>query len=51
MKYSREVTPLNVTLTPYFVIPYLQSNVADVRSSEVDEKLALVSVRQWRFVC
>jgi hypothetical protein len=25
--------------------------VADVRSSEVDEKLALVSVRQWRFVC
>jgi hypothetical protein len=37
MKFRREVMPLKVTSTPYFLIPYLQT-------SEVDAKLAPVSV-------
>jgi hypothetical protein len=41
MKLSREVMPLKVTSTPYFLIPYLKhSKMADVQTSEVDAKLA-----------
>jgi hypothetical protein len=45
MKFSREVMPLKVTSTPYFLIPYLQQlKMADVQTSEVAEKLAPVNV-------
>jgi hypothetical protein len=44
MKFSREVMPLKATSTPYFLIPYLHSIMADVQTSEVDAKLAPVNV-------
>jgi hypothetical protein len=45
MKFSREVMPLKVTSTPYFLIPYLQLFKNDgVQTPEVDAKLAPVNV-------
>jgi hypothetical protein len=46
MKFGREVMPLKMTSTPYFLIPYLvnHSEMADVQTSEVDAKLAQVNV-------
>jgi hypothetical protein len=45
MKFNREVMPLKVISTPYFLIPYLNhSKMADVQTSEVDAKLAPVNV-------
>jgi hypothetical protein len=45
MKFSREVMPLRMTSTPYFLIPYLQPfQMADVQTSEMDAKLAPVNV-------
>jgi hypothetical protein len=41
MKFGREVMPLKMTSTPYFLIPYLQLfKMADVQTSEVDAKFA-----------
>jgi hypothetical protein len=41
MKFSREVMPLKVTLT---FRTFNHSKMADVQTSEVDEKLAPVNV-------
>jgi len=40
MKFSKKVMPMRVTSTPYFD----RSKMADVEPSEVDAKLASVSV-------
>jgi hypothetical protein len=46
MKFGREVMPLKVTSTPYFLIPYLQPLQNGGRlTSEMDAKLAPVNVR------
>jgi hypothetical protein len=44
MKFSREVMPLKVTSTPYFLIPYLQPFQNGGETSEVGAKLASVKV-------
>jgi hypothetical protein len=45
MKFSREVMPLKVTSTPYFLIPYLQPfQNGGLQTSEVDAKLAPVNM-------
>jgi hypothetical protein len=45
MKFSREIMPLKVTLMLYFLIrTFNHSKMADVQTSEVDEKLAPVNV-------
>jgi hypothetical protein len=45
MKFSREVMPLKMTSTPYFLIPYLQPlQNGGLSKSEEDAKLAPVKV-------
>jgi hypothetical protein len=46
IKFSREVMPLKVTSTPYFLSrTFNHFKMADVQTSEVDAKLAPVNVR------
>jgi hypothetical protein len=45
MKFSREVMPLKMTSTPYFLNPYLQPfQKGGLQTSEVDAKLVPVNV-------
>jgi hypothetical protein len=48
MNFSREVMPLKVTSTPYFIFEFhnfKKSKMADVKTSDVNAKLAPVNLR------